>query len=96
MGIFEADTIKQAEMKEKKSDKRTSDERETKFCYRKLIKRIMSEQSPCKIIKTILKMYQERTQKSEPKNEKVDLVWFGLVLWHINLCRLFNAKSIFM
>ena len=21
--------------------------------------------------------------------------WFGLVLWHINLCRLFNAKSIF-
>ena len=21
------------------------------------------------------------------------LVWFGLVLWHINLCRLFNAKS---
>ena len=21
---------------------------------------------------------------------------FGLVLWHINLCRLFNAKSIFM
>ena len=27
------------------------------------------------------------------------LVWFGLVcwvLWHINLCRLFNAKSIFM
>ena len=26
-------------------------------------------------------------------------VWFGLVclvLWHINLCRLFNAKSIFM
>ena len=24
------------------------------------------------------------------------LVWFGLVLWHINLYRLFNAKSIFM
>ena len=27
------------------------------------------------------------------------LVWFGLVcrvLWHINLCRLFNAKSIFI
>ena len=23
-------------------------------------------------------------------------VWFGLVLWHINLFRLFNAKSIFM
>ena len=28
-----------------------------------------------------------------------DLVWFGLVvwvLWHINLCRLFNAKCIFI
>ena len=24
----------------------------------------------------------------------VDRVWFGLVLWHVNLCRLFNAKSI--
>ena len=22
-----------------------------------------------------------------------DLVWFGWVLWHINHCRLFNAKS---
>ena len=22
--------------------------------------------------------------------------WFGWVLWHINLCRLFNAKSIFI
>ena len=22
--------------------------------------------------------------------------WFGLVLWHINRCRLFNAKSIFI
>ena len=21
------------------------------------------------------------------------IVWFGLVLWHINHCRLFNAKS---
>ena len=24
------------------------------------------------------------------------LVWFGLVLWHINHCRLFNTKSIFI
>ena len=24
------------------------------------------------------------------------LVWFGLVLWHINHCWLFNAKSIFI
>ena len=22
-----------------------------------------------------------------------DLVWFGLVLWHTNHCRLFNTKS---
>ena len=26
----------------------------------------------------------------------VGLVWFGLVLWHINHCNLFNAKSIFI
>ena len=32
-------------------------------------------------------------------NEKIKLIWiilfkmFGLVLWHINQCRLFNAKS---
>ena len=26
---------------------------------------------------------------------RVDLVWFGLVLWHINHCGLFNAKSYF-
>ena len=24
------------------------------------------------------------------------LIWFGLVLWHINHCRLFNAKSTFI
>ena len=39
--------------------------------------------------------------KKEPmkKKSKEGLVWFGLVcwvLWHINLCRLFNPKSIFM
>ena len=27
---------------------------------------------------------------------KLFLVWFVWVLWHINLCRLFNAKSIFI
>ena len=21
------------------------------------------------------------------------MIWFGLVLWHINRCKLFNAKS---
>ena len=25
-----------------------------------------------------------------------DLVWFGLVLWHINHCRLFNAQSLYI
>ena len=31
------------------------------------------------------------------EKELVWFVWFGLlVLWHINLCWLFNAKSIFM
>ncbi len=25
-----------------------------------------------------------------------DLIWFSLVLWHFNHCRLFNAKSIFI
>ena len=25
-----------------------------------------------------------------------DLIWFGLVLWHINHCRLFNTESIFI
>ena len=24
------------------------------------------------------------------------MIWFGLVLWHINCCRLFNAKSSFI
>ena len=24
------------------------------------------------------------------------MVWFGLVSWHINLCRLFNAKALFL
>ena len=23
-------------------------------------------------------------------------IWFGIVLWHINLCRLFNVKPIFI
>ena len=26
---------------------------------------------------------------------RLDMVWFGLVLWHINYCWLFNAKSCF-
>ena len=29
-------------------------------------------------------------------NNPLCLVWFGLVLWHINHCRLFNAESIFI
>ena len=59
-----------------------------------------------------LKMRHFRAAKTVAKHEKVrpfldsmlsdklkSLIWFGLVcwvLWHINLCRLFNAKSIFM
>ena len=31
----------------------------------------------------------------EAKKEEV-LLWFDLILWHINHCRLFNAKSIFI
>ena len=27
---------------------------------------------------------------------KYGLVWFGLILWHLNHCRLFNTKSIFI
>ena len=27
---------------------------------------------------------------------RTELFWLGLLLWHINLCRLCNAKSIFM
>ena len=30
------------------------------------------------------------------QNLEKSLVWFGLVLWHINHCRLLNAKSIFI
>ena len=34
-----------------------------------------------------------QTEEQNP----IKKVWFGLLgLWHINLCRLFNAKSIFM
>ena len=29
-------------------------------------------------------------------NKSYELFKFGLVLWHINHCRLFNAKSIFI
>ena len=41
----------------------------------------------------ILKSLEERREESE-----IRLVgWFiGWVLWYINLCRLFNAKSVFM
>ena len=47
---------------------------------------------------------QEKLGRTHKRDSPMDsftrtfkvLVWFGLVLWHINLCRLFNAKSIFM
>ena len=36
------------------------------------------------------------TWSVKQKKNKVCFEWFGLVLWHINLCRFFNTKSIFM
>ena len=38
-------------------------------------------------------MKQKKNKESQLCNS---LVWSYLVLWHINLCRLFNAKSIFI
>ena len=35
-------------------------------------------------------------RKRRERATKIMSVWFDLVLWHINLCRLFNAKSIFI
>ena len=34
--------------------------------------------------------------KGKTSSSQKALVWFGLVLWHIKHCRLFNAKSIFI
>ena len=46
--------------------------------------------------KYLEKCMKEMCEGNVDKREMRDLVWFGWVLWHINLCRLFNAKSIFM
>ena len=48
-----------------------------------------------------LKMISYSNERKNVSDSEVTfcLVWFGLVclvLWHIKLCRLFNAKSIFM
>ena len=38
---------------------------------------------------------RNKEQKKERKKEKQrKMVWFSLVLWHINHCKLFNAKFI--
>ena len=34
-----------------------------------------------------------QNKSTTPKKIQGILSWFGLVLWHINYCRLFNAKS---
>ena len=34
--------------------------------------------------------------KESPLILLIFLRWFGLVLWHVNHCRIFNAKSIFI
>ena len=39
---------------------------------------------------------QANNEKRKTTKDIFGLVWFGSVLWHINLCMLFNAKSIFM
>ena len=31
--------------------------------------------------------------KKDMRIKRISMVWFGLVLWDINLCSLFNAKS---
>ena len=50
------------------------------------------------VVKTNRSIFQEKKAATEANirvfNTKI--FWFGLVLWHINLCRLFNVKSIFM
>ena len=55
------------------------------------------------IFRAMLLLCDAASSKKLFSNEKLRkflaLYWFGLVcwvLWHINLCRLFNAKSIFM
>ena len=49
----------------------------------------------------VSKTYQERLltgtggeRQRQKERERVKKISFGLVLWHINRCRLFNAKSI--
>ena len=34
--------------------------------------------------------------QSDAHDIQISLVWFLFVLWHINHCKLFNAKSIFI
>ena len=38
-------------------------------------------------------LQEEKGKEEKDKKKKKKKNWFGWVLWHINHCRLFNAKS---
>ena len=40
--------------------------------------------------------FQKWNEINDTSILSIDIVWFSLVLWHINHCRLFNTKSIFI
>ena len=39
------------------------------------------------------KRINDKRYKKITQSLREDLIWFGLVLWHIYNCRLYNAKS---
>ena len=67
----------------------------------KLIKekdKTKQENEEVKKEKDFIELLMKKIKKEKDTIYK-KLIWFGLVswvLWHINLCKLFNAKSIFM
>ena len=75
-GILEADTIKQAEMKEqisKEYPRRTKNLFKTNFCRKKFHQRDKHlGDPPCKMLGTILKMDEGRNLTSEPEKKKDD------------------------
>ena len=44
----------------------------------------------------LILLLKTRKEQNNYNNKVIWFVTFGLVLWHINHCRLFNAKSIFI
>ena len=48
-------------------------------------------------IKEFIKNFQKKEIKSISGYRRTSVIWFGFfVSWHINLCRLFNAKAILL